>query len=342
MATYEQEETVKKELKEVLTGLSQINSKDLVRANELGKDFNFEAGLQTIERTLQLFKSLYDSTLDNVSHNILKNLLTQAKDAHSKLTAIQTFSPAQHQTPLNVRNNLIDQLRDSYDNYFTAVSPVIAYSIRKGTDFEALEKKAQETVKSIESLKNEYLSKQGQITSEMESVLQKVRQAAAEVGVAQHATHFKDEAIDHNEKSEKWLYATVAIATLTIVWGFLAIFVIKVPDNASSAQVLQFTIGKLIVLSALYYSLIWSAKNYYAHRHNYVINKHRQNCLNTFETFVKAAGNDAETKNAVLLQATQSIFSSQSSGYVHKDSESESPNKFIEIMRSVKVPGQKS
>ena len=80
MATYEREETVKKEPFEVLTGLSQINSKDLVRANELGKDFNFESGLQVIEKTLQLFQPLYDSTHDNVSHNILKNLLTQAKD----------------------------------------------------------------------------------------------------------------------------------------------------------------------------------------------------------------------------------------------------------------------
>ncbi len=261
----------------------------------------------------------------------------------NRFNQIKAFSPRQHsQNPIGVRDDLVNQLRDKYDTYFQIISPVIAYSIRKGTDFEALEKKAQETVNSIESLKNECLSKQGQITSEMESVLQKVRQAAAEVGVAQHATHFREEAQEHNEKSKIWLCTTVIMALLTVGWGVLSIFYIKPIGDATNAQVVQFTIGKLIVLSALYYALVWSAKNYYAHRHNYVINKHRQNCLNTFETFVKAAGNDAETKNAVLLQTTQSIFSSQSSGYVHKDSESESPNKFIEIMRSVKIPGQKS
>lgn len=269
----------------------------------------------------------------------LINSKNQAQDALKQFNQIRAFSPRQHsQNPIGVRDNLVNQLRDKYDAYFQIISPVIAYSIRKGTDFEALEKKAQETVSSIENFKNEQIEKQKQITSEMESVLQKVRQAAAEVGVAQHATHFKDEAVEHNEKSKKWLYSTIAMAIFTIVWGFLAIFVIKAPDNASNSQILQFTIGKLIVLSSLYYALVWSAKNYNAHRHNYVINKHRQNCLNTFETFVKATGNDAETKNAVLLQATQSIFSSQPSGYVHKDSETESPNKFIEIMRSVKVP----
>ncbi|MCX5717284.1 MAG: hypothetical protein NTW44_03035 [Nitrospirae bacterium] len=343
MATLEQEQNEKNALLSHLAALDEIKPQDIIRTDELGRELSFEIGLPIFERVLKLFHALYTSNLDNVPYNTLNALKNQAKDALDEFNKVKTFSPRQQsQNPIGIRDNLVNSLRDRYDTYFQIISPVIAYSIRKGTDFEALEKKAQETVNSIESLKNEYLSKQGQITSEMESVLQKVRQAAAEVGVAQHATHFKDEAIDHNEKSEKWLYATVAIATLTIVWGFLAIFVIKVPDNASSAQVLQFTIGKLIVLSALYYSLVWSAKNYYAHRHNYVINKHRQNCLNTFETFVKAAGNDAETKNAVLLQATQSIFSSQSSGYVHKDSESESPNKFIEIMRSVKVPGQKT
>ena len=66
MATFEQEEKIKIELKQVLTGLSQINAEDLVRANELGRDFNFEPGLKAFERTLKLFKDLNNSNLDNV------------------------------------------------------------------------------------------------------------------------------------------------------------------------------------------------------------------------------------------------------------------------------------
>ncbi|MCL5062465.1 MAG: hypothetical protein M0Z70_02600 [Nitrospiraceae bacterium] len=268
--------------------------------------------------------------------------MSLTKDAYTKFSSVQTFSPAQEQTPLDVRNRLINQIRDSYDSYFGAISPVIAYSIRKGTDFEAIENKAHEIVSSMETLKNEQIEGQKKISIEMESILQKVRQAAAEVGVAQHATHFKEEAKEHNKKSKKWLYATVIMALLTVGWGFLSIFFIKPNGDATNAQVIQFTIGKLIILSALYYALVWSAKNYNAHQHNYVINKHRQNCLNTFETFVKATGNDIDTKNAVLLQTTQSIFSVQASGHVHGESDGEAPNKIIEVMRSVKVSGQKT
>jgi len=342
MATIEQEQNEKKALLSLLSDLEKIKPQDLVRADELGRELSFEIGLPVFERVLKLFYSLYTSNLDNVPYTALIQLKNQAQDTLNRFNQIRAISPRQHsQNPIGVRDDLVNQLRDKYDTYFQIISPVIAYSIRKGTDFEALEKKAQEIVNSIESFKSEQFEKQRQITSEMEAVLQKVRQAALEVGVAQHATHFREEAQDHEIKSKKWLYATVGMALLTIIWGIAAIFFIKAPSDASSVQLLQFTIGKLIVLSALYYALIWSAKNYNAHRHNYVINKHRQNCLNTFETFVKATGNDTETKNAVLLQATQSIFSSQPSGYVHKDSETESPNKFIEIMRSVKTAEHK-
>jgi hypothetical protein len=166
--------------------------------------------------------------------------LKYTKDAYDKFDAVRTFSPAQHSTPLDVRNNLINGIRDSYDTYFTVISPVIAYSIRKGTDFETLEKKAHEIVSSMETLKNEQIEGQKKNSHEMESILQKVRQAAAEVGVAQHATHFKEEAKEHNEKSKKWLYATVIMALLTVGWGFLSIFFIKPNGDSTNAQVIQY------------------------------------------------------------------------------------------------------
>ena len=83
-------------------------------------------------------------------------------------------------------------------------------------------------------------------------------------------------------------------------------------EYKSWLQFSQYTVPKLIILSVFFSALIWAAKNYQAHRHNYVINRHRQDSLSTFEGFVSAAGDDTETKNAVLLQATQSIFASQS------------------------------
>jgi hypothetical protein len=88
------------------------------------------------------------------------------------------------------------------------------------------------------------------------------------------------------------------------------------------------------MFSGLFAGVVWMGRIYRAHRHNYVINKHRQNALSTFETFAKAAA-DEQTKAAVLLQATQSIFSLQQSGYLSQESESAGYPQVLEIIRGL-------
>ena len=333
MATLEEEKNKREALHKALEELNEIKAIDLIRADELGRNLSFAAGVPVFERVLNLFHDLYECNLDNIPFNTLNNLMSQATNAINTFKNIKTFSAEKYpQNIIGQRDTFIADLRNQYDNYFQAISPIISYSIRKGTDFKALENNARAVVSSIESLKKEYEEKQINLIKSMESTLNKVRQAAAEVGVAQHATHFKDEAEFNSKQSNRWMIATGIASFATIGWG-VACFFIQPPQE--TMNIVQYTIAKLIILSALYYSLVWCAKNYSAHRHNFVVNKHRQNALSTFETFIKAAENDADTKNAVLLQATQSIFSSQPSGYVNKETESESPNRFIEIMRSV-------
>jgi hypothetical protein len=70
----------------------------------------------------------------------------------------------------------------------------------------------------------------------------------------------------------------------------------------------------VIVFSLLLSGMLWVGRIYRAARHNYVVNKHRQNALRTFETFVKSA--DPQIKSAVLLQTTGCIFTAQNTGYV--------------------------
>ena len=95
------------------------------------------------------------------------------------------------------------------------------------------------------------------------------------------------------------------------------------------------------VLLVLFMALVWCSKNYAAVRHNYIINKQRQNALSTFETFVKAAGDeDIQTKNAVLLQATQCIFSAQPTGFSNKNSDGDPSTKIIEIAKDFSKIGK--
>ena len=105
-------------------------------------------------------------------------------------------------------------------------------------------------------------------------------------------------------------------------------------------EIVQFTITKVVVLTALFYGLSITNRNYKAHKHNAVMNKHRQNALSTFETFSSAASADDQTKNAVLLETTHSIFSNQQTGYLKSEGDSESNSKIIEIIKSVTTKGE--
>ena len=92
--------------------------------------------------------------------------------------------------------------------------------------------------------------------------------------------------------------------------------------------------SRLLVLSVIFFGIAWSASNFKSHKHNEVINRHRQNALRTFETFVKAT-EEKETKDAVLLAATKSIFEGQSSGYLSSEHDQVPSSTIIEILRNV-------
>ena len=152
---------------------------------------------------------------------------------------------------------------------------------------------------------------------------------------AQHAIHFKIEAEKHEKQSRNWLIATGLIGLATLVWGYCGFASIPTisETNGQWPVLLRMFSSRIAVFFVLTYMLVWAARNYSAHQHNLVINQHRQNSLNTFETFIKAAS-DQDIKNAILLQTTTCIFGPQASGYANKENEMDGSNKIIEVFRS--------
>ena len=59
--------------------------------------------------------------------------------------------------------------------------------------------------------------------------------------------------------------------------------------------------SKVLFFGMVVYALYFSAKNFLSHKHNQVVNTHRQNALMTFQVLVDAAKN-----NAVVPPATDS------------------------------------
>jgi hypothetical protein len=212
-----------------------------------------------------------------------------------------------------------------------AAEAIQTIDTRLANERSRLEKAVEEAEQGVSSIKS--------MGQGMEKTLLAAQKAASEVGVATNFVHFREEASNHNRMSKFWLSATIGLSLTTLMFaGWSLYYGVCSTADISVSHCLQVAIPKLVILSILYAASVWAGRIYKAHRHNYVVNRHRQNALSSFEAFVQAALDDA-TKNAVLLEATRSIFSQQPSGYMTKEPEpTGGSTQILEVIKGV-LPG---
>ena len=117
--------------------------------------------------------------------------------------------------------------------------------------------------------------------------------------------------------------SVAAVVVLLVVWA---------PSAETTGEIVREIGGRFVVLTLLAFALGFTVRQYTSSKHNQTLNRHRQNALRTFETFVSAA-DDKETRDAVLLEATRAIFAPQPSGFLRAGHETESPSTIIEVIR---------
>lgn len=326
-------ETVKTKLQQFLTN-DLIN---LTREIELGNQLSFKKGEAIFIKIIELFKKINAVELFEVPYYLIVQFDSQLDHAISVFDQIKIFDP-NTSNPASVRDSLVNQLEQQFESYYSSAIPILTAGLLKSNDLSVEKAKLNDTLLELVIEKENAKKESEKLLSEIQDVLDKARQAGVEVGVAQHYIIFKEESEEHKKLSDLWLKRTVNVLIGIGLAGIALLFI--PPHDKATISLIQFTVTKIVVLSVLFYGLAICTRNYKAHKHNSILNKHRQNALNTFETFTKAAGNDTQTKSAVLLEATHTIFSNQQTGYLNNDSDSDSPNKIIEIFKNVSDKGQ--
>lgn len=333
MATKQQYEQLIEQINTDYEKLSEFQIEDLVRENELGSQLSFKDAESTIIKTIDLFNRAKTVSFEEVPYNLLTNFNNQLKAANERFNDFKSFNPNQN-NPVNQRDSLITQLSNQYDGYYQHTLPLLTVGLLSGNDLSVQQAKIDQLISELNKKTKETEKKGEEYLTQLDETLKSAEEAAAKVGVSRHSQIFNTESTEHEEQSKTWLKWTVGVLIAIVVAAVIFIFVF--PDtNSSSAEIIQFSITKVIVLSAMFYGLSICNRNYKAHKHNATLNKHRQNALSTFETFAKAAGTDTQTKNAVLIEATHTIFSNQQTGYLNSEKDSESSNKIVEIIKNV-------
>lgn len=372
MANVNQKDNTETNLKDKLETISDYNADDLVQRGRLGADLSFDSSRSEFESLIQLSNNLLNLDLTRFSAKRLGRINSILQQIVQSLDEIESFNPS-GSNPEKTRNQLLSNLDDRYHEFRELIHPILSdpnvrsdrvdelshqlenqidevqnfldesneYRDELESHIEALDQRQEEIDDQMMELEN-YLDsiekkaedRLNQAVDEARGILENIRETSSYVGVQEHSNIFEDEANNHREKYNFWMKVTAGFAVLTIAVALSFATVFQIPSDPTTPEIIQFATGKLVVLSILYYGVIWSSRNYLANRHNHVVNKHRQNALSTFQTFTEAAS-DPETKDSVLIEATESIFSFRNSGF-NKNEDSNQPGRITEVVRTLR------
>ena len=258
------------------------------------------------------------------------------REQHNKLSrGINGFSEQVKRSLFQIAAYLssrsVDQLVTQVNTTLTDAEEKLNTSINTQTERlqnlgEETQQKERERQESFDQL---YVQLQNQLT---------------EKPISQYKVIFDKQAKTHRNMSWVWLAGSVLLAV-----GFGVIFWELLTDIGSLANqenqlsvILSNLFAKGFYLSLIFLFLNRTIKNFAAEKHLEVTNTHRQNALETFDTFVAAAEGNRETRDAVLLAATKAIFDANQSGYLSiKSSGVDSTSPVQQIIKEV-LPSKSS
>lgn len=304
----------------------------LPRSKDLGM-LNFSAVVEPAQRMVDLFHRLSPESLQDFPDPTLTQVRDQANNVFNLFSQILEFDPGAGD-PRNQQQQLIQSVTRAYQPAFQTLHPFIAYSLHRSADFQRLDAAARATLQGVEDKAAGFGASMQKHEEEARRVLEEIRKVAAEEGVTQQAAHFRAESELHESKSEEWRVRTVNLAWGLGAFAVLSLFIHKLPflSPASTYDTVQLAISKVLVFSVLTYMLVLSARNFMSHKHNAVINKHRQNALMTHRALVEAAS-ESGARDAIMVHAASCIFAPQPTGYTQGQGDPDvgAPRSVIEL-----------
>ncbi|MCG9128574.1 hypothetical protein JT359_13325 [Candidatus Poribacteria bacterium] len=344
------------------------NLENLIRPDLSDKRLSFESVYPELEVTYKMLVEILTSprnalvSLSSVNVQQLKNHVLKSYDMTKKI--IDFGIGTENENIREQHDDLSQEINDFCNEVKNSLLQVVAYLSSRNVEQLRVEFKktvtdAEEDLKKVISDEVDKLQQiGGEINEQQAEVLQKSEEKFQEIEethlkyqnqltekpISQYKEIFAEQSKKHRNMAWVWLGVTSVLAL-----GFCYIFWWLLTDlqSAVSSANQFFTIFSNLFAKGFFLSLILlllnrSIKNFAAEKHLEVVNTHRQNALETFDTFVAAAEGNRETRDAVLLAATKAIFDANQSGYLSaKSSSSDTASPVQQIIKEV-IPSKSS
>ena len=311
------EEQEKSELEltvDAIKRIKEFNPESLVREEDLGRALAFSDAVQPAQRIISLYGQIALAALDDYPEAILTQVKVLAENNYQLFDKILEFSSTQSDAAAQ-RDTLLEQLSSQYHAIFQQLQPHIAYSAQRVTDFGRLEKEAGEAIGKINENTSDIVERIKNAEGTVAGILESVRAAAGELGVSQQAVHFDASVKTHDIEAKTWHERMLQTGAVLGVYAVSTLFFHKV-SWFQTADPVHLAISKILIFAVISTYLFICIRNYTSHKHNSIVDKHRQNALLTYKALVDAAG---ETPNSevILVHAAACIFGPQGTGFTN-------------------------
>lgn len=301
------------------------------------------ASLQILNQYLkelkgQLFRiSIYKTAIDGALLSQIESFLFKLSQLSARVLKISS-----EQEFLDARSDIEAEFVALFNEHYLPYWPSILAII---TDQE-LEKKnerlidvgkvlaqANEQLGSIEALKAQVETNLKELNDRYSSPVQKAE-------LINQSNVFKDEADRYRKLASDW---QKGIITVSIIFLVVIIIIFKFFCFESSCftignrlsntlfcsecnlpilylEIFKAVIFRLFIVSLLAYFLTYCIKNYNACMHNFTVNNHKANSLESSRWLIERL-HSPEATDQIILQAANAIFAHQPTGYNNKDPE---------------------
>ena len=311
-----EERTPAEQITDTLGQIAALDiDRDLVRIQELGRQVNFEEYRSLFEEVLRFSSTCANLPWGMITTNQQHIVLSLSQTLQSHVEEIQKFSVVSGGNPADEKNAKASGLQSSLDTLKDHIIPFIGYLSWSSTSWENYQHELSEVVKETRETAQRLTREMEEERGQAEQILAAIRAAAAEQGVSQEAMTFREAADRYATSARRWLWAAIGAAVITVITGFVIALVWGLDGQISDAGTLQNVLARAAALAVLVYGTVTAVRLYRSNAHLAAVNRHREDALRTFRSFVEGT-ESPDTKDQVLLAAARAAFGQVPTGLV--------------------------
>tara|TARA_Y100000310_G_C20570640_1_gene757825 strand:+ start:241 stop:1212 length:972 start_codon:yes stop_codon:yes gene_type:complete len=320
-------------MSKIFTNLSSMDIEKAIRKEMSG--LSFEDGKSELQSMKNFFTTLEDLNVDNFYPDA--ELQTVKKQYDKFLELVNQLSNFDyHRTDTNIaqeRQNLLNSITHQYGHIFNIEKMMLPYLYAKNHKYDEIFKKINESYQGIREQEKNI----NKVAKDSQEALDSIKTTTGDAVSLYYSKVFAIQASEHDGKAQPWFWSAVisGVVLLLVLIGWLYFALsgkIKTDDWYNMMPIL---ISKGLIISVLYLALHQCIKNYKTHRHLYILNKHRDNALKTFEAFVNASSKDKDVRDTLLTIAAKSIYNINKTGYLSKEEQGNFNLTLNDIMKHI-------